>query len=531
MNTLSFGIKDDVTKERDYTLSQSFDNQSINSYKKATTDFEELVKTTNIAFQADSGFINSGLRFFNMGIESIKLKDVKVKLVEYSPINDRDVKTIQIVNLGEIEVPPSDENFPYTSLPIQIKNLETDKILAIQQKGNLIKVIVESYKMVFHNNEILPQTLAYNLKKKCFRLNIIDQYGFYARYDIPTKIDQKKDITLADALKVTGNNPLEIGVCNQTQEHQTYYYIKAYNGATSEFCDWGVPSKYSNNDLHKSAWIVVSQRSDGTSLSLTDTVPPNSDITVIYLSKQSVWNKLWEQTYDTTIKYGDNAFQDGEYYFQHIYLPPLVPALVKNGTAKKIFNKNKQMADKFHSVNRNHSPEIIADKSFIISPGNKIELEIIGLSSPLTTEVNNLTIPIGAGLRDTVTIKSIPVKYQIMTPDNIDEYGIWFQLGKDEKKYTLTEMLSHSNNPVLERLPNGAMHLSFEPNLSILSKDKTLYNLLVIPSIKTIELGVQANRTDGMGHITKMADFFSEKIKELRKGTIVVRIYQHPALI
>lgn len=520
---LNANISGNYQRASSFSYEHSFSSEAISKYSESTKQFGEWVRNAKVEFKSNSGFIRSGLRIRNRGSSPVTISNLSARFVEKSVWSGENVRTIALVDLPDVEVHPSNTDFPYFSVPVRLADLATNEIINIQQRGNRIALELQHYELSYNGRSFSPSMISRQLKRGTIKINVLDQFGFYESFYVSTKASGGPGLSLSDALTHISNGKLSI-----ERNAAGSAYIAAFNGERSGFKEWGDAAHYTADDLRKGAWVAAIHDLNQNRIDITQDVRPGSEFTVAYISKEHVWSKIRIDRDLGDLAFGDTDILNKKYYWDFKY-PPLTKSDAKT---------NRAHDDWFQRISNRHRPERIErSEGFHIRRGDRIVLELTMYHSPL--KFVNQSVRYAPSCKGNCTgmwreegnLRRILFDFKPLDIDDLKKTGleIWFQ--SEKHRESLSSILLLSSYKKLDQYADGSVRIEFEPPASFLNEEgDTSFGFWVQPDIQRVEFGLETTRVSSHGTDPAFR-YREESVRIPKHGELSIKVSQAPRLV
>lgn len=470
-----------------FKYSNDITSETITKYHNSSKDFYEENSKTEIKFDAYSGFMNSSIFIKNLGRDVVSINNLTIKIIEYNPFTKKEERVLKVINLGNHQIDPTDENITSYGIPIAIDSILTNDILTIAKKGNILKPDIQSYRVMYKAKEYVPSILNKELKENTIKINVLDQFGNYNEYNVAHQLDSNKQITLKKALEFITKKNAEI--ISFKLGNNIVYSLSEFNGKKSDFQVWDEPLKYKEDELKQAAWVIVVHNADLLNINLLEELPQNSEFSVLNLSKKSVWEKF--RKIDTIpFQVGNNNLKKDIEYWNSEF-----PPMVVGGKSPM------DLVNDFLIKNKSENGEIIyTNPSFNIKSSDIITFEFLTSIVEIQTKERSFSyqpicptpvcfgdFSLRFGSIKSIYITNINLGLQNELIDNIK-----FQFSDNGKLYSMEELQSFTN-AVASIKPDGRLLFTFSLPKDLFKSDTLNIKLLFKPFTKTLSFGFLAN--------------------------------------
>ncbi len=348
----------------------------ISDFQRKSKEFVEWISTNTIEYNADDGFIRTGLKISNSGKNPILFKNLEIKIVEVDAFDDSIEKnTLYVKSLGAHTVYPSDKEIPFYSIPIQFDKISTNQIFELVNNRSTLRLKIQNYLLEYNSIEFIPSNLNRLKEMHTSTLNIIDQFGDLKTYNIPVKNKYDKTLTIKDALKLIDK---DLETKSQTINNSTVELINRFLGMKTSFQDFGNPEKYTEPELLQSAWIITSPSIKGL-MNLNQELIQNSELNIFPLTKEKIWNSFRIEKKYSNVQ-GDTDSLKGKYYYDYPF-----PFASNNAQAKK----NVQAFNEFEQLSKRDTVYTIKGDSLSLSQGDLLRINFQVLYANIITETDD----------------------------------------------------------------------------------------------------------------------------------------------
>lgn len=299
----------------------------------------EKISGVNTKIAKDSGYISTALRIVNFGKSNIVLKNLSVRLALYDP-SGTDRGIIAIVSIPEALAQVNDDEMPFTSIPVCVKQLSTDIMLRIIKDRMTIRPQVQSYGIQYGDKYYeSPAVLRSVIKENtalitCYQpKNIITKRYIVIKNRTPITVEEAAKRFLDATLDGSGND----------------FRIKNIGGIETNIDRWNDPRQMRSTDLAGGAWVYFIEASKGSRLRSQNTLETGMHVGVVYLTNEDIWK---QHPVATICKFngGDSDLKDGDYFFRLINVPPLSKQAASQGEAWRVAFIERNKRDDFRAI-------------------------------------------------------------------------------------------------------------------------------------------------------------------------------------
>lgn len=471
-----------------FKYSNDITSETISKYLNKSKDFYEENSSTEIKFDAYSGYMSSSIFIKNLGRDVVSINNLTIKVIEYNPFTKKEEKVLRVINLGNHEIDPTDENITSYGIPIAIDSILTNDILTITKKGNILKPDIQSYRVIYKNIEYVPSILNKDLKENTIKINIVDQFNNHNEYNVAHQLESNKSITLKKALEFITKKKAE--VISLKIDDKIVYALSEFNGKKSDFQVWDDPLKYKESDLKQTAWVIVIHENNlNNDINLLEELPLNSEFSIINMSKKSVWEKFR--------KIDEFPFQVGVSDLKtniDLWNSEFPPLVVGGKSPIEIVND-------FIIKNKSENGEIVySNPSFAIKSSDIITFEFLTSIADIQSKERDFsyqpTCPNGVCFGDFSlrfgTIKSLYVNNIIIGEQNELINKIYLQFSDNGKQFSIEELQSFTN-VIATIKPDGKLIISFSLPKDLFINEILNIKLIFKPFLKPLSFGFSVN--------------------------------------